>query len=388
MSADKRPRVVILIGFFLPGVKAGGPIRTIANLVQILGDEFAFSVVTRDRDLLSADPYPEIDSSKWISRGRARVMYLPPRHFARSLISLLRSKTIGVLYINSCFEFWFSIFPLVLVRLGLVKVSRIIVAPRGEFAASALKIKSFKKKVFLFLADLFGLHRSVLWHASTSIEFNDIVRAQKIDSNSAQSRIKIASDLVVFDEFLPAEKFFSDGLRICFVSRIVPIKNLIFAIEVLKNLRFPVRFDVYGFQEDFEYWEECRTLSLTLPSNVSFNYLGGLKADEVRLAISRYDVLFVPTKGENFGHIFVEALSAGVPILVSDQTPWRNLTFAGVGWDISLDAPAKFNEALSDLFSNRNAYLGISDKCRAYAAKIATDPVAVDANRSLFEMDA
>ena len=33
----------------------------------------------------------------------------------------------------------------------------------------------------------------------------------------------------------------------------------------------------------------------------------------------------LPTGGENFGHAIFEALSCGVPALISDRTPWRDL---------------------------------------------------------------
>ena len=38
------------VGYYLPGYKAGGPIRTLANMVDRLGDEFQFKIVTLDRD--------------------------------------------------------------------------------------------------------------------------------------------------------------------------------------------------------------------------------------------------------------------------------------------------------------------------------------------------
>ena len=42
-QGDRKKQVLILAGCYLPGIKGGGPIRTIANLVEVLGDEFEFS---------------------------------------------------------------------------------------------------------------------------------------------------------------------------------------------------------------------------------------------------------------------------------------------------------------------------------------------------------
>ena len=46
-----RPIILSFAGHYLPGYKAGGPIRSIANMVDQLGDEFDFRIVAGDRDL-------------------------------------------------------------------------------------------------------------------------------------------------------------------------------------------------------------------------------------------------------------------------------------------------------------------------------------------------
>ena len=54
--------------------------------------------------------------------------------------------------------------------------------------------------------------------------------------------------------------------------------------------------------------------------------------------------LFVlPTEGENFGHAIFEALAVGRPVLISDQTPWKNLSSANAGWDLPLNDPKTFS---------------------------------------------
>ncbi len=51
-----RITILAFIGHYLPGYKAGGPIRTLENMVDALGDEFEFRIVTSDRDLGDGDP--------------------------------------------------------------------------------------------------------------------------------------------------------------------------------------------------------------------------------------------------------------------------------------------------------------------------------------------
>ena len=49
--------------------------------------------------------------------------------------------------------------------------------------------------------------------------------------------------------------------------------------------------------------------------------------------------MFLPTFAENYGHSIVEALSVGTPMLISDNSPWKNLQEKGFGWEISLNEP-------------------------------------------------
>jgi len=71
-------RIFTTIGSYLPGYKAGGPIRSVANLIDALGDDFEFRVVTSDRDLGEDKAYDGIVKGSWQSVGKANVRYLSP----------------------------------------------------------------------------------------------------------------------------------------------------------------------------------------------------------------------------------------------------------------------------------------------------------------------
>jgi hypothetical protein len=40
---------------------------------------------------------------------------------------------------------------------------------------------------------------------------------------------------------------------------------------------------------------------------------------------------------ENHGHVIVEAWQAGLPVIISDQTPWHGLVESRSGWDLLLN---------------------------------------------------
>ena len=168
-------------------------------------------------------------------------------------------------------------------------------------------------------------------------------------------------------------------------GRISPMKNLDFALRVLTQVKIPVLFSIYGPKEDPAYWHECERLISAMPSHVEVRYEGAIVNEQVQQTIARHDVFFLPTRGENFGHVFLEAWSAGVPILISDQTPWKQLEEQGVGWDLALEDEQQYVgvlEALAKL--SRDAHEEFGVRCREFAARHVHDAVAVAAHRRMF----
>jgi glycosyltransferase involved in cell wall biosynthesis len=175
-------------------------------------------------------------------------------------------------------------------------------------------------------------------------------------------------------------------LRVCFLSRISAMKNLDYALEILVKVQTQVIFEIYGPKEDLVYWHKCDALIKSLPHNVKVNYYGPVNNSRVAEIIGMHDLFFVPSRGENFGHVFIESLSVGVPILVSDQTPWRDLEKQGLGWDIPLESPDRFVAAIEQSAAlNDQQRFDVRQKCINFAQTKADDPLTVNDNRALFK---
>ena len=122
-----------------------------------------------------------------------------------------------------------------------------------------------------------------------------------------------------------------------------------------------------------------------MPKHVTVSYGGSIQHDQVLATIAKFDLFFLPTRGENFGHVFLEAWSAGVPVLVSDQTPWRGLEALQVGWDIPLDSPEQFVRALEVAAGlDIGERIQMRKRCIEFARAKADDAEALELNRHLF----
>ena len=402
---SKRPTIVVLVGAYLPGYKAGGPIRSIANLMTALGGEFDFRIVTLDRDHQAKTPYPGVAPNQWVRVGQADVIYLRPgiRGFL-STYGLLRSVDGNtILYVNSFFARRFSMLPLFMRWLKLCRPRSLVLAPRGEFSLGALGLHPMRKRLYIGIARRVGLYQGVVWHASSEFEVEDIRRQfpktkaisvagviPDIGSSSDQHKgiIFTASDISAPASLgVSGRSKKSPGqLRAVFVSRFSRMKNVAGALRMLTGLAGDVSFDIYGPKEDPEYWEECQRLIAALPSNIQVRYMGEIEHKEVGRVFAEHDLFFFPTLGENYGHVISEALASGCPVVISDQTPWRNLEAEGIGWDIPLNETERFRSVLQQCVdSDDEWFTALSERAMDYSAKRASAPETVNANRRLFE---
>lgn len=145
---DKR-KILIIMGRYLPGYKDGGPVRTIKNLTDYLGDEYEFRILTCDRDHGDIKPYPNIMVNDWNQVGKAKVYYVRPKGFSFKLIKKL-SKQADLLYVCGCFNDY-AIKTLILNRFSQIS-KPIVIAAMGLFSPLEFRIKYAKKnylQVFL-----------------------------------------------------------------------------------------------------------------------------------------------------------------------------------------------------------------------------------------------
>lgn len=319
----KKAKVLCLTDYYLPGFKGGGPIRTLANMCELLGREAEFSIFTRDRDLGETEPYPSIARNEWIAFSAGRLFYATPEKFsARGLRDAISENEFDVLYLNSFFSYRASIS--IYLDQRRCGGGNILIAPRGEFSPGALALKRLKKRVWLTVARLLGLYRDVHWHASSTVEAADILR----QFPDADGRIHIAADPITMGEGAAARPSFPvkapGSLKIAFISRISPKKNLDGLIRILQGVERTVDLSIFGPAEDAAYWQKCRALIGALPHNVRVAHHGALDPEDVVPTFAAHDIFVFPTHGENFGHVIFESLRAGTPVLLSDQTPWQS----------------------------------------------------------------
>ncbi|MFN5621628.1 MAG: glycosyltransferase [Flavobacteriales bacterium] len=376
-----RKKILVFSDWFLPGFKAGGPIRSLVNLTQTL--EHDFFIVTRNTDHDSSQPYPDIETNRWIKQSEhVQVLYLSEHAVDATIIrQLLTEASYDFIYLNSLFSPKFTLMPLrIAARLGLQ--DRVILAPRGMLKPAALSIKSRKKKIFLFISRLLGWFSGIRWHATNDEEADEIRKHY-----GRNSIIRVAPNLasVITHDVSPAHKE-SGTLHLVSIARISPEKGILEALEFLKHahLEGAIRCAFYGTQQNTEYLQQCQNIAAQI-DNATIEFPGEIAPEEIPQAIRDAHFFFLPTRGENFGHAIAEALQFGKPVIISDRTPWRNLTSVGAGWDLPLNAGSFAPILKHCLTMSAEEYSNLSQRASSFGKAHAQDSATVDLNYLLFE---
>jgi glycosyltransferase involved in cell wall biosynthesis len=260
----------------------------------------------------------------------------------------------------------------------------VMLAPQGVFSEGALRLKAYKKNPFLALARTIGMYDGLTWHVSTIFEKRDVRRALLLTGRP--HFVVVAPDITTEVADPPSSRHKSSGrLQVVFLSRICPKKNLDGALRVLQGVAAPIDFHIYGPAEDKAYWNLCEREMRKLPAHISATYCGPIVHGKVAAVMRSHDLFFLPTRGENFGHVIAEALREGCPALISNRTAFRNLERETAGWDLPLDDAEGFRRVLRDCAAmTPEQWLPWSEGARKRAANLTADGRIADIYRAAF----
>jgi glycosyltransferase involved in cell wall biosynthesis len=385
MRLSERKKILVFIDWYVPGFKGGGPIRSVKNLVDHLKSKADFFVVTRNTDYHTLTPYSDVESNTWNRiEDHVQVFYASRGNIsAANWREILKQESWDHIYINGMFSWYFSLLPLLLMRDSNMNV---ILAPRGMLAPGALGVKSLKKKIFLHLAKVIGIFDKVTFHATHPGEADEI----KMHISKDAKVMVIPNLAAIKSQSAWLERVKSRGeIYMISIARISPEKNTLYALEVLQYVLPSVKvvFHLYGPVNDMAYWQECQNQIELLPKHISVKYKGSIPNEQVSGALANYHLLFMPSRGENFGHVILEALTTGAPVLLSDRTPWRSLEEKKIGWDLPLNDFKNFAEVITTVAQSTQAeYNIISKAAYDYAKCKREDSDAINNYLRLFNL--
>ena len=367
----KRKRILICIDWFLPGTQAGGPIRSVANMIDHLDIGFEFLIITTNSDYNSNQAYQSVDPDTWIEYNSYTSVYYFSKNSLRlkNLKNLIEVTQHDYLYLNGIYSLYFSILPL------FISKQQKIIAPRGMLSMQAFSQKGLKKRIVIKCMNLLGGFKGSVFQVNSLRESEDI---KVLLGKNTQT--KVISNLPRKINPLQRIKKITtkrECKRFIYLARISPEKGQHYFLEALMNITEPLLLDLYGAINDKSYWRNCQKIIEVLPKNIKVQYKGVLESHDVPTQIIEYDYLVLTSEGENYGHSIVEAMVSGVPVIISNCTPWVNLEKHRVGWDINVKDSQGLSRTINFALSlSKERYNEISNNCRKY---ILENKVIMDA---------
>lgn len=328
---QQRPlSIFVIYDYFTPAYKAGGPIRSLTNLIEEFSAEYQISVICSNKDV---DGTPlNVEVNKWVEWNGISVFYSTEGP-GKAYREIAGSAT--VYFINGIYSLYYSLYPSVFFR------GRKIISTRGMLDPNGLQQKRLKKAAYLLLWRLLGLHKRCEFHATTNEEAQNIRRV--FGKRTKIWQIGNFPNTIGFRE--PRNKD-SGSIRLCTISLISAMKNHLKVIHALRDCQGEVEYNIYGAVKDPAYWSAFLQAIKQLPANVKVTYHGPIPPNQVPDKLAEAHVVVQPSRSENFGHSLCEALSAGRPLITSRNTPWNGLQAAGAGFNVDPEDIGELRHAI------------------------------------------
>ena len=145
-------KIFISIPWFLPAYKAGGPVQSIANLVNNFTENVEYYIFCGDTDL-NNEPLKNIIRAEWVPYNtHTKIWYARKKDLSETLGAQIKFLKPDVVYIIGLFNWHFNIVPLL-----FCKANKKILSVRGMLHPGALSQKKWKKILFLAALKLLAI---------------------------------------------------------------------------------------------------------------------------------------------------------------------------------------------------------------------------------------
>ncbi|MEO6669117.1 MAG: glycosyltransferase [Ferruginibacter sp.] len=322
--------IFICIPWFSPAFRAGGPVQSIANLVNEFNEEIQYRIFCGNTDLNNVS-LQNIETGKWVDYNvHTKVWYAEPEKRSDTLTTLIDSIKPDVLFVIGIYSWHFNIVPLL-----FCKVKHKILSVRGMLHPGALSQKPLKKKIYLAVLRMLGIKKKISFHATDEEEKKFIEQ-----TFGTGLTVFIAGNFPRKFTGAAVSKKAPGRLDLVSIALIGPVKNHLLVLESLEICKDNIEYHICGPVKDMEYWQQCLREIKKLPANIKVHYHGDVEPQKVKEYLAKADVFIMPSKSENFGHAFYEAFTAGRPVITSMNTPWLGLEKKMAGMNVNTEVNA------------------------------------------------
>jgi glycosyltransferase involved in cell wall biosynthesis len=254
-----------------------------------------------------------------------------------------------------------------------------VVSPRGMLEPEALAVNSRRKAIAFRLFERRNLECAALLHCTSTREVETLERrgfgpplvlapngvdaAPRSDHNQPSPLAGLARDPEVILRALgidPPASF------VLFLGRLHPIKRLDLLAAAMTKLRTPGIELVIAGPDEGGHADVIRPLFDA--SGVKVTWTGAVDSDQKASLLMRARALVLCSDSESFGLTVAEAMSAGVPVVVTHTCPWSEVEREGAGRWVPQN-PQAMASALDEIVSDPNLGREMGARGRALVAR-------------------
>lgn len=309
---------------------SGGPFVSGGNLVRTLVEAgHAVTLFTADYSHAPlADPPKGVEmlAVKGHMVPVLRQSWTPSAH--STLLNHVKSIKPDILHDNG---FWRSLNHVVAKVATEQQIPR-LVSLRGTLDQNALAHRAWKKKIALKFGERSNLERVDCFHATSEREV-DSLRAMGL-----RQPIALIPNGVNIPE---VPTYFKDNKKrvALFIGRIHPIKNLDLLIKAWASVRPQEWVLRIAGSSEMNHDSELIRLAQELDASDCIEISGPVYGESKDALFRSAQLFFLVSKTENFGISAAEALSYGLPVVASKNTPWKCLEECDSGRWVEADVP-------------------------------------------------
>ena len=253
------------------------------------------------------------------------------------LISLWKNqRQFDVIHVHA----WWNLVSVFSVLIAVTKKVPLVISPRGTLSSYSFNYKnSINKKLLHHLLGKYLLKRSYL-HATSVAEKKALLKLVKpVGIFDLPNFVKIAG--ISQKKTKPGPIF-----KLLFFSRIDEKKGLDILLHALPKLKVPYHLTIAG-DGNADYLDLLKTIAHYNHTDEHITWMG-FQNDNKFDIFSDHQLLVLPSHNENFGNVVIESLSAGTPVLISDQVGLADYVVKNdLGWICQTTA-----QSISDAVNN------------------------------------
>ncbi len=220
-----------------------------------------------------------------------------------------------------------------------------IIRPLGTLDAWSRQQRAWKKRPYYALFERRNLAHAAALQATSESEAGHL---RQLELPTPIAIVPLGLDLPP----APLPRAMDAPLRLLFLSRLHPKKNLPVLFEAVRLLRqngMTLTLTVAGDGPE-DYREELQRLAAAIGLQEAVSFTGWVDGDQKQDLLARSHLFVLPSLQENFGIAVLEALGTGLPAILSTEVALSSeVVRAKAGLAVPPHEPAQLAEAIHRL---------------------------------------